>query len=203
MFFFIKQKIDFFDCIRITLFLIGRAGGKKEWAELDTVIRPLTKDKKNTAQFVDDIPTRAQSNESIQQPPRERQRARKKVPNPKDRRTRFLSMITGVVIVVVTALMGLLIGHRIASITSTGTSAVSVPSDPRLEVYLPDGAMLYIDGNEVRGNSPIVVPLIPDRSHVVRITKQGHFPVETVVKLRKNDIRLLTIETAELHKKRQ
>lgn len=32
MFFFIKQKIDFFDCIRITLFLIGRAGGKKEWA---------------------------------------------------------------------------------------------------------------------------------------------------------------------------
>ena len=182
----------------------AKSGQKKEWAELDTVIRPLPKNNKSAGQFVEDIPTRAQTDESGAPPtPDPRQRQRKRVPNPKDRRTRFLSMITGVVIVVVTALMGLLIGHRIASITSTGTAAVSVPSDPRLEVYLPEGAMLYIDGTEVRGNSPIVVPLMPDRAHSVRITKPGHFPVETVVKLRKNDIRLLTIETAELHKKRQ
>ena len=77
-----------------------------------------------------------------------------------------------------------------------------VPSDPRLEVHLPDGALLSIDGREVTGNSPIVVTLLPEKSHVVRVTKQGHFPVETIIKLRKNDVRLLTIEAADLHKKR-
>jgi hypothetical protein len=108
-----------------------------------------------------------------------------------------------VVIVMAVLTMGFFLGHKAGSLTSGGASAVSVPSDPRLEVYLPEGALLAIDGREVTGTSHIVVPLIPDKSHVVRITQAGHFPVETIVKLRKNDVRLLTIESAELHKKRR
>ena len=46
-----------------------------------------------------------------------------------------------------------------------------------------------------------MLTLTPDKSHIVRISRVGYFPVETVIKLRKNDVRILTIEGALQHKK--
>jgi len=185
--------------------IVGKPKGKKqEWAELDTVIRPVVETPSTKKNFVEDIPTRAQAHAQPKKRNRVKHATAPRRPMPPEvRRAQILSVAIGVVIVVVALLVGFLLGHRAARVTSTGTAVVSVPSDPRLEVHLPEGAVLSIDGRDVRGNSPIVVTLMPDKSHVVRITKQGHFPVETVVKLRKNDVRLLTIETADLHEKRQ
>jgi serine/threonine protein kinase len=190
--------------------IIGRnKANVPEWAELDTVIRPVIKTPSRGSDFVDDVPTRAQSNpvSSVKRrakasPAEPRARRNNNNNNPRVRRFQILSLTIGVIIVMAALTMGFFLGHRAGRLTSGGASAISVPSDPRLEVHLPEGALLAIDGREVTGTSPIVVPLIPDKSHVVRITKAGHFPVETVIKLRKNDVRLLTIETAELHKKR-
>ena len=185
--------------------IVGKSNANNpEWAELDTVIRPVIETSSPSADFVNDVPTRAQGNplkhRAMAKAPHERPR---RPNNPRVRRFQILSLSIGVVIVMAVFMMGFFLGHRAGSLTSRGASAVSVPSDPRLEVHLPEGALLAIDGREVTGTSPIVVPLIPDKSHVVRITKAGYFPVETIVKLRKNDVRLLTIEAEELHKKRR
>ena len=117
------------------------------------------------------------------------------------RRAQFLSLAIGVVIVVVALLVGFLLGNRAARLTQSSTPVVSIPSDPRLDVHLPDGATLSIDGREITGTSPHTVTLTPEQTYVVRISRVGFFPVETQIKLRKNDIRVLTVENAKQHKK--
>jgi len=188
-----------------------KRGDKQDWTELDTVIRPVI-------ETSSEVPTRAGVGETrvsnqgtnIGDNPVIRKRRNKKRrtgskprtdTSPHIRRAQLLSLAIGVVIVVVALLVGFMLGNRTARLTVHTDTQVSIPSDPRLEVHLPDGATLSIDGREVAGTSPYIVTLTPEQSHVVRISSVGFFPVETVVKLRKNDVRLLTIDNALQHKK--
>ena len=181
---------------------------KKDWTELDTVIRPVI-------DTPSEAPTRAaaaetrisssttQSGESpvIRKRRENREHRQPRGAHPTIRRAQLLSLAIGVVIVVAALLVGFLLGNRAARLTQSPTASVSISSDPRLEVHTPDGATLSIDGREVSGTSPHVLTLTPDKSHIVRISRVGYFPVETVIKLRKNDVRILTVEGALQHKK--
>ncbi len=185
-----------------------KKGEKQDWTELDTVIRPVI-------DTPSEAPTRAaaaetrvsaaatQSGESpiIRKRRDGQDRRRQKSAHPTIRRAQLLSLAIGVVIVVAALLVGFLLGNRAARLTQAPTSSVSISSDPRLEVHTPEGATLSIDGREVSGTSPHVLTLTPDKSHIVRISRVGYFPVETVIKLRKNDVRILTIEGALQHKR--
>ena len=86
-----------------------------------------------------------------------------------------------------------------ARLTQSPASSVSISLTASRST--PEGSTLSIDGREVSGTSPYVLTLTPDKSHIVRISRVGYFPVETVIKLRKNDVRILTIEGALQHKK--
>lgn len=127
-------------------------------------------------------------------------RPRKSV-HPSVRRAQLLSLTIGIVIVVIALLVGFRLGIQAGQSTASGEFDVSIPSDPRLDVHMPEGSTLSIDGREVPGTSPMTVTLTPDKSHTIRVSRVGHYPFETVVKLRKNDFHLLTVEFATLHKR--
>jgi len=184
---------------------------KNDFTELDTVIRPVIETpseaptRSNGPETrISGAATQTGDNPVIRQ---RRERSKQRRPgrgrsHPAIRRAQVISLAIGVVIVVVALLVGFLLGNRAARLTQSTTPAVSIPSDPRLEVHLPEGATLSIDGREVTGTSPHTVTLTPEQSYTVTISRVGFFPVETVVKLRKNDIRVLTIESAKQYKKR-
>ena len=113
----------------------------------------------------------------------------------------MLSLTIGVVIVVVALLIGFQLGIRAGQSTVAADVATSIPSDPRLEVHMPEGSSLSIDGRQVPGTSPMTITLTPDKSHTVQVSRVGHFPLETEVKLRKNDFHVLTVEFSTLHKR--
>ncbi len=187
-----------------------KSGDNPEWNELDTVIRPVM-------ETPSEAPTRAAAArirvsgaetqvsgrpyQASKARPKPSQQKRRMSSNAAMRRAQLLSLAIGIVIVVAALLVGFLLGNRAARLTQAPSSNVTISSDPRLEVHTPDGATLSIDGREVSGTSPHVVTLTPDKSHIVRISRVGYFPVETVVKLRKNDVRVLTVEGATQFKK--
>ena len=131
---------------------------------------------------------------------RSKPRPRKPV-HPTVRRAQLLSVTIGIVIVVIALLIGFQLGIQAGQSTANADYDVSIPSDPRLDVHMPEGSTLSIDGREVPGTSPMTVTLTPDKSHTVRVSRVGHYPVETVLKLRKNDFHVLTVEFGTLHKK--
>ena len=131
---------------------------------------------------------------------RSKPRPRKSV-HPSVRRAQLLSLTIGIVIVVIALLVGFQLGIKAGQSTAVGEFDVSIPSDPRLDVHMPEGSTWSIDGREVPGTSPMTVTLTPDKSHTIRVSRVGHYPFETVVKLRKNDFHLLTVEFATLHKR--
>ena len=139
-----------------------------------------------------------------QRPPshsgRSRPRNRKPV-HPSVRRAQILSLTIGIFIVVIALLVGFQLGIQAGQSTGSSEYNVSIPSDPRLDVHMPEGSTLSIDGREVPGTSPMTVTLTPDKSHTVRVSRVGHYPVETVIKLRKNDFHLLTVDFETLHSK--
>ena len=190
----------------------------EQFGDLDTIIRPIIEtpaDSPTRAGVTQSgsAPTKAGAGASkpfnrlakktppLQgQPTRVRRRPRKST-HPSVRRAQILSLAIGVVMIVSAFIGGLLLGNRAARLTSPDVVGISIASDPRLEVHLPVGASLSVDGREVPGVSPQTLSLTPDKSHVIRISRVGHYPVETVMKLHKNDFRLLTIEEGTLHKK--
>jgi len=113
----------------------------------------------------------------------------------------MLSLAVGVVIVVSALLVGFVLGNRAALMTVADPGPIAVKSDPQLEVNMPDGAVLSVDGRAVPGESPVTVPLTAGRSHVVRVTLDDHFPFETAIRLDYNDVRVLTVERGKLHPK--
>jgi serine/threonine protein kinase len=118
------------------------------------------------------------------------------------RRAQMLSLAVGVIIVVIALLVGFWLGNKASGINNQPVTAMTIPADPRLEIYTPEGAALSIDGREVAGTSPYFVTITPGQAHTVRISKIGYFPVETRLSLRKNDVRVLSFEYAEQHKKK-
>ena len=181
---------------------------KRDWTELDTVIRPVIDTPSEAPTRAEAAATRVSAAETqsgenpvIRKRRESREPRRQKAAHPTIRRAQLLSLAIGVVIVVAALLVGFLLGNRAARLTQSPASSVSISSDPRLEVHTPEGSTLSIDGREVSGTSPYVLTLTPDKSHIVRISRVGYFPVETVIKLRKNDVRILTIEGALQHKK--
>jgi serine/threonine protein kinase len=192
--------------------------GDDQFGDLDTIIRPIISTHA-------DSPTRvgvtkigsapmklgSATTKARKRPPEKQRivqgqdtkvrRKPRKSTHPSVRRAQILSLAIGVVMIVSAFIGGLLLGNRAARLTSPDLGEVAIPSDPRLEVHLPVGASLSVDGREVPGTSPQTLSLTPDQSHVVRISRVGHYPVETVIKLQKNDFRLLTIEEGTLHKK--
>ena len=129
-------------------------------------------------------------------------RTRRKI-HPAVRRAQKLSLLIGVGCGIIALLIGFQLGIRASPSISAAEYDMSIPSDPRLDVHMPEGSTLSIDGREVPGTSPMTITLTPDKSHTVRVSRVGHYPVETVLKLRKNDFHLLTVEFATLHQKKR
>jgi hypothetical protein len=190
----------------------------EQFGDLDTIIRPIIATPADAptragvtqvgsapmdlgarpAKPGNELPKRPQPIQA--QTTRVRRKPRKSV-HPTVRRAQILSLAIGVVMIVSAFIGGFLLGNKAARLTRPDVSALAIASDPRLEVHLPVGASLSVDGREVPGASPQSLSLTPDKSHVIRISRVGHYPVETVIKLQKNDFRLLTIEEDTLHKK--
>jgi len=99
-----------------------------------------------------------------------------------------------VVIVIAALLVGFLLGNQAAKLTGARSEPVMVNSDPMLEVHMPEGGVLYVDGFKIPGSSPVSKRLAPGRSHEIRVTIPDHLPIETSIKLESNDMRVLRVE---------
>lgn len=188
------------------------AGGAGKFEELETRIRPAVEGPTQAGQTqIRSAPKRSdiEATRSGEQPVIRQRSGRSSRPgrksnkpvHPTVRRAQMLSLTIGVVIVVVALLIGFQLGIRAGQSTVAEDIATSIPSDPRLEVHMPEGSSLSIDGRQVPGTSPMTITLTPDKSHTVQVSRVGHFPLETEVKLRKNDFHVLTVEFSTLHKR--
>jgi hypothetical protein len=180
----------------------------QDWAELETVIRPMS------SEIVDDVPTQAGVDPSAPRRPLAIRQRRaqpedfqggdtRRVVNPTLRKSQIVSLAVGVVIVTAALLVGFLLGNRVASLSSDSVRGVTVNQDPRLETHLPEGGTLSVDGRDVTGTSPLVVPLTAGHSHVIRVSKVGYYPLETVIKLNYNDVHVMWIQADTLLPKDQ
>ncbi len=177
---------------------------KQDWAEAETVIRPILS-------HIDTDRTNAQDTEQthshsepdsdlalpapeppspIRPPPPRRSRPSSQH---NARRTLFLSLALGAV-VIAALLVGFLLGGRAAKLTGVTNRPAAVKNPPQLEVHMPDGGVLFVDGLSVPGASPVSVPLTAGRSHDIRVTVPDHLPVETSMRLNYNDVRVLQID---------
>jgi serine/threonine protein kinase len=187
-----------------------KKGDPAQWPELDTVIRPIIEtpsddpNKRALAETrISGASTQTGERPVIRRRHKQSKNSKRRPLNPQLRRAQVLSLAIGVVIVVVALLVGFGLGNRAARLTGQPVNVISIPSDPRLEVHTPEGATLSIDGREVAGTSPHTVTITPDQSHIVLISRVGYYPVEVIVNLRKNDVRVLTVEDAKQHKKQR
>jgi hypothetical protein len=176
---------------------------KAEWSEAETVIRPLLSEmdtddagKLNVerthtgpAESDLDLPLPEPDPRPRPSPPRERRPSSSQF-----RRTQVIGLALGIIIVVAALLVGFLLGSQAAKLTGISQDPVTVNSDPVLEVHMPEGSVLYVDGFKIPGASPVSKRLVPGRSHDIRVTIPDHLPVETSIRLESNDMRVLQIE---------
>lgn len=184
----------------------------KEWAELETLIRRAPeKEQPNTSATDEPEPTHLGAPPSpfspspVQRPSKPpKKRPRRKAPQSQAaiRRTQILSLGFGVVIVISALLVGFLLGHRTAKFTAPNPINITVNAEPQLEVNMPVGATLSVDGRQVPGEPPVTVNLSAGKDHVVRIELDDHFPIETSIRLNTNDVRILSIDRGTLHPKK-
>jgi serine/threonine protein kinase len=178
---------------------------KQDWGELETVIRPVM-------EAPSDAPTRAGAeNTRVQGGPVIRRRSAptdfdggdtKRKTNPRVRRAQVWSLVIGVVIVIVVFLAGLMIGSQAARVMDTQSNAVRVHADPEVRFNIPDSSTLKIDGKKVSGTRPLQPRITPDIVHEIRITEEGHYPIETTIKLKHDELRIVTFERFQQHEKK-
>ena len=182
---------------------------KREWAEAETVIRPILdeaetslqpaqpgeKTHSSISQTDDGLDSELELPMPEPEPAVARPKPRQQKPAATSyRRTQILSLALGIVIVVAALLVGFLLGNQAAKLTGVQTESVTINSDPMLEVHMPEGGVLYVNGFKIPGASPVSKRLSPGRSHEIRIEIPDHLPIETSVKLESNDMRILQIE---------
>ena len=178
---------------------------KQEWGELETVIRPVM-------EAPSEAPTRAGSGDTrVQGGPVIRRRSppsdfeggdtRKKV-NPRVRRAQVWSLAIGVIIVIVVFLAGLMLGSQASRVMDTQSDAVRVRTDPKIRFNIPESAILKIDGKQAPATRPWETRVTPDIVHEIRITQEGHYPIEADIKLKHDELRIVTIESFQQHEKK-
>ncbi|MGB0638996.1 MAG: serine/threonine-protein kinase, partial [Myxococcota bacterium] len=178
---------------------------KQEWGELETVIRPVM-------EAPSEAPTRAGAdNTRIQGSPVIRKRSppsdfnggnTRKRTNPRVRRAQVWSLTIAVVIVIVVFLAGLMIGSQASRVMDTQSASVRVHADPEVRFNIPATSTLKIDGVEVPGTSPLKKRITPDTVHEFQITEEGQYPIEGTVKLKRDELRIVTIEKFQQHEKK-
>jgi serine/threonine protein kinase len=177
---------------------------KSEWSEAETVIRPILSETDTddsgklkaeqtytspAAESDLDLPLPEPEPRPRRSPPRSRQPSSSQL-----RRTQVVGLALGILIVVAALLVGFLLGSQAAKLTGISQAPVTVNSDPVLEVHMPEGSVLYVDGFKIPGASPVSKRLVAGRSHDIRVTIPEHLPVETSIRLESNDMRVLQIE---------
>jgi serine/threonine-protein kinase len=69
---------------------------------------------------------------------------------------------------------------------------------PELQIQAPPGAIARLNDRTLPGSSPWNVPLAAQTEYVVRVEMAGYYPVETLIRLDEDDIRVLAFQLEDL-----
>ena len=134
---------------------------KRDWTELDTVIRPVIDTSSEAPTRAEAAATRVsaaetQSGESpvVRKRRESREPCRQKAAHPTIRRAQLLSLAIGAVIVVAALLVGFFTGNRAARLTQSPTSSVSISSDPASRSIPQRGPPSRLTGERCPGRLP-------------------------------------------------
>ena len=103
---------------------------------------------------------------------------------------------------IVVFLAGLMLGSQASRVMDTQSDAVRVRTDPKIRFNIPETAILKIDGKQAPATRPWETRVTPDIVHEIRITQEGHYPIEADIKLKHDELRIVTIESLQQHEKK-
>ncbi len=143
--------------------------------------------------------------------------AEQRTPESQERRSsrrrasqRFLILLSALAVVgmVLMLFLGFFLGRSRPVVTDSEVGEVSAapvtaPSPPRLELTLPEGATLYLDNAPRTETGAVSLTLKPDTLQVLKIELEGYYPVEVELRLRPDEIRVLSFEQVPLQPRRR
>ena len=117
---------------------------------------------------------------------------------------RFLILFSALSVVAMVGMLflGFFIGNRIADMRAPALAeAPPLSAPPRLELQLPPGASLSLDGHLRPETGAASLELEEGTLHVIKVELDGYHPMEIEVRMTQGEIRLLSFEAMSLQPK--
>jgi hypothetical protein len=105
---------------------------------------------------------------------------------------RIAWLVGGVLAAALLVLLGAVTYGRLAS------NGAGAHKPPELQIQAPPGAVARLNDRTLPGSSPWNVPLAAQTEYVVRVEMAGYYPVETLIRLDEDDIRVLAFQLEQL-----
>jgi hypothetical protein len=118
------------------------------------------------------------------------------------RRFQVLYLAFGAAITILVLLVGMLLGgmmerSRAAPLAAAVEPPPAPPTEAQVEVHLPAGSKVTLDGRQLTGAPPYKRSL-PPGVHRLKVEGSGHEPIETEITLVAGDLRVLRFEIQPL-----